>query len=184
MNQKKQYLEFCEKNFGKKVDDIRVWRSSDPDLPDVSVLIWQDCPEPGIMTAVSYGLSLMKHTEWTKGRPELMIRLETEDITWALSMAYFIDSFRKEKIFKYLTILTMDEKISDESEMRGFLVFGPPLIDGEDMDFPTDDIPIKFAGFYPIYLEEAKAIQKYGLEAFWRRDDYDIYSVNRPVFKG
>jgi len=180
MTPQQQYLEFCERNFGRPVDDIRVWKSSNPQLPDVAALIWRDHPEIGTLTAVSYGLSLMEKDEWVKGKPELMIRLDTDSLNWPLAMAYFIDAFREEKSFRYLTILTMDEKISDESGMQGFFTFGPPVIEGESSTFVREnELPINLIGFYPIYLGERELLPQVGLDAFWNHPDYDMFSVTR-----
>jgi len=169
-----EFLKFCERNFHARVGQIRVLPSSKKGLPDISTFIWHGCPEPGMMTAVSYGLSLAQKKEWIKGRPELMLRLETRDEAWALALAAFIDMFREEKTFQYQTILTTDEPLVPGSDMRGFFTFAPPLADPEVMTFPsTHGLPINLTGFYPIYIEERELLPKMGLEAFWHHESYD-----------
>ena len=176
-----RFLEFCEANFGGKPSTIHVLPSSKPGLPDISTFIWHDNPEPGIMTVVSYGLSLMRKKEWIKGRPELMLRVESKDEKWGFAVAAFIDMFREEKSFVYQTILTIDEPLTTESEMKGFFTFAPALSEPEKMTFSdTDGLPIHLSGFYPIYIEERDLLPRIGLEAFWKHERYDPMSVSRP----
>jgi hypothetical protein len=176
-----EFLKFCERNFGARVGPIHVLPSSRTGLPDISTFIWHGCPEPGIMTVVSYGLSLMQKKEWIKGRPELMLRLETNDERWGLAVAAFIDMFREEKTFQYQTILTTDQPLVPGSEMRGFFTFAPPLAEPEEMTFSSaHGLPIHLTGFYPIYIEERELLPKTGLEAFWHHERYDPCSTTRP----
>lgn len=176
-----EFLKFCERNFGAKVGPIQVLPSSRKGLPDISTFVWHGCPEPGMMTVVSYGLSLMQKKEWSKGRPELMLRLETNDEMWGLAAAVFIDMFREEKTFQYQTILTTDQPVVPGSDMRGFFTFAPPLAEPEEMKFSSaHGLPIHLTGFYPIYIEERELLPKIGLEAFWHHERYDPYSTTRP----
>jgi hypothetical protein len=176
-----EFLEFCERNFSAKVGSIHVLPSSKGGLPDISTFTWHNCPEPGLMTVVSYGLSLMRKKEWIKGRPELMLRLETKDEAWGFAVAAFIELFREEKTFQYQTILTTDEPVVSGTQMRGFFTFAPPLAGSEEMTFSsTESLPIHLTGFYPIYLEERDLLPRIGLEAFWHHDSYDPISITRP----
>ena len=176
-----EFLKFCERNFGASVGPIHVLPSSRKGLPDISTFIGHGCPEPEIMTFVSYGLSLMQKKEWIKGRPELMLRLETKDEAWGFAVAAFIDMFREEKSFQYQTILTTDEPVVPGTQMRGFFTFAPPLAKPEVMTFSSaEGLPIHLTGFYPIYLEERDLLPRMGLEAFWRHESYDPISTSRP----
>ena len=176
-----EFLKFCERNFGIQPSSIHVLPSSKKGLPDISTFIWHDNPEPGMMTVVSYGLSLMHKKEWIKGRPELMLRLETNDKAWGFAVAAFIDMFREEKTFQYRTILTTDDPIAPGTQMRGFFTFAPPLAKPEVMTFSSaDGLPIHLTGFYPIYFEERELLPKIGLEAFWHHPNYDPCSTSRP----
>jgi hypothetical protein len=176
-----EFLKFCEQNFGAPVGPIHVLPSCRKELPDISIFIWHGCPEPGIMTVVSYGLSLMQKKQWIKGRPELMLRLETKDETWGFAVAAFIHMFREEKTFQYQTILTTDDPVVPGTEMRGFFTFAPPLAQPEQMTFSSAHrLPILLTGFYPIYLGERELLPKIGLEAFWHHESYDPMSTSRP----
>jgi hypothetical protein len=176
-----EFLKFCERNFGAKVGSIHVLPSSNRALPDISMFIWHDCPEPGVMTVISYGLSLMRKPEWVRGRPELMLRLETKDEAWGFAVAAFIDMFREEKTFTYQTILTTDNPVVPGTEMRGFFTFGPPVAKPEEMTFASaEGLPINLTGFYPIYLEERELLPRIGLEAFWHHEQFDFLNATRP----
>src|SRR5215475_1871082 len=160
-----EFLKFCERNFGASVGPIHVLPSPRKELPDISIFFWHDCFEPGIMTVVSYGLSLMRKREWIKGRPELMLRLETKDETWGFAIAAFIHMFREVKTFQYQTILTTDDPVVPGTEMRGFFTFTPALAKPEVMTFSSaHGLPIHLTGFYPIYLEERDLLPRMGLE--------------------
>lgn len=181
MRESEAYIQFCENNFRRPVDVFKMWESSIPELPPIGVMIWRGHPEPGCLTAVTYGLSRMRKKEWIKAAPEMMIRLDTDNIQWALGMAYLVEAFREEKSFGWQTVLTMEEPIADESEMRGFFTFAPPLIEGEVAEYQRgNDIPIILSGFYPIYLGERDILPLMGLKAFWHHELYDPFSVTRP----
>lgn len=176
-----EFLRFCERNFDGHVGSIHVLPSQNKSLPDISTFIWHDNPEPKMMTVVTYGLSLMHKQEWTKGRPELMLRLETRDESWAFAMASFVHMFREEKTFAYQTILTTDPPLVPGTLMRGFFTFAPPLADPETMTFASSHgLPIRLTGFYPIYIEEKELLPKIGLEAFWQHKAFDPFSTSRP----
>ncbi len=42
-------------------------------VPPVACMVYDDMPEPGMLTGVTYGLSEVEHPDWKLGRPELTI---------------------------------------------------------------------------------------------------------------
>ncbi len=184
MDERKLFLDFCASNFGRAADALRAWDPAVEGDDPITVLIWNDTPEVGLLTAVTYGLSKVGHDEWYMGRPELMVRVDSEDPAWPLAIAYFADAFRGELPFEYGTVLCLDEPIAEDSSMCGFLLFAPPLVEGEEMTCETgDELPIQLTGCYPVYEGEA-AVIKEDFEGFWNREDYDIFSVTRPDVSG
>lgn len=154
-------------------------------IPGVTSIIYKDIPEKGMVTGITYGLSLENHPDWKFGRPELIITVDSKDISWAQVAGYFANSLRGDCPFSYSNTINFREKISDESEMDAFLVFAPSILDKKDylnIDIGLD-YKINIAGLYPIYASEMEYIEKNGLEKFWKHPDFDMYNVNRKRIK-
>ena len=144
------------------------------------MFFWPDFPEPKVITAITYGLSLGKHKDWKFGRPELMVTVESDSKDWGLAAGYFAREFRGELPFSYQTLLTLDTPISDGSDMTGFLVFGNPVFHDGEAHLELGQLPINVSGLYPIYPGEAELLPKIGLERFWREGDWDPIDIHRP----
>ena len=177
------FLEYLEELFGGEPQDIHVADAKDGG-PSVSVLIWYDIPEEGYMTAVTYGLSESNHPDWKYGKPELMLSLHTKDKDWGISMAVFANSFAGEKSFTYCSVFTTDIPISKESDMCGFFVFAPSILEREQAQVHMPDYTVNISGMYPIYMEEVAVLEEIGLEKFWHHDNFDMYNVNRKRICG
>jgi len=147
----------------------------------VTSIVNKDIPEKGMITGITYGLSLGNHPDWKFGRPELIITVDSKDASWAQVAGYLANSLRGNCPFSYSNTINFKEKISDESEMDVFLVFAPSILNKKDfmnIDFGLD-YKINIAGLYPIYASEMEYIEKNGLEKFWKHTDFDMYNVNR-----
>lgn len=159
--------------------------SLNPSLKGVTSIVYQDIPESGMITGVTYGLSLDKHPDWKFGRPELLISVKSEDIAWGQVAGFLANKFRGDCPFCYGNKINFREKISDYSEMDAFFVFVPPIL--EKPDFLNIDIGLEYkiniAGLYPIYASEMEIINKLGLEKFWHHPNFDLYNVNRMRIK-
>lgn len=150
-------------------------------IAGVTSIIYKDIPEKGMITGITYGLSLGKHPDWKFGRPELIISVDSKDTSWAQVAGYLANRLRGNCPLSYSNTINFREKISDESEMDAFLVFAPSILDKKD--FTNIDIgldyKINIAGLYPIYASEIEFIEKNGLEKFWKHPDFDMYNMNR-----
>ncbi len=151
----------------------------------VTSIVYKDIPEKGMITGITYGLSLGNHPDWKFGRPELIITVDSKDASWAQVAGYLANSLRGNCPFSYSNTINFREKISDESEMDAFLVFAPSILDKKD--FANIDIGLNYkiniAGLYPIYASEMEYIDKNGLEKFWKHPNFDMYNVNRKRIK-
>ena len=154
-------------------------------IAGVTSIVYKDIPEKGMITGITYGLSLGNHSDWKLGRPELIITVDSKDTSWAQVAGYLANSLRGNCPFSYSNTINFREKISDESEMDGFLVFAPSILDKKD--FANIDIGLNYkiniAGLYPIYASEMEYIDKNGLEKFWKHPNFDMYNVNRKRIK-
>lgn len=150
-------------------------------IAGVTTIVYKDIPEKGYITALTYGLSLVKHPEWKFGRPELCISVESPDLDWGKVVGHIANKLRGDCPFSYGQTINFGEKISGDSEMNAFFIFAPSTLDKDDylnIDIGTD-YKISIAGLYPIYSEELETINEIGLEAFWHHPNFDNYSVTR-----
>ena len=147
----------------------------------VKSIVYRDIPEKGFITALTYGLSLIKHPDWKFGRPELCISVDSSNVDWGQVIGYIANKLRGDCPFTYGQTINFGEQISEDSEMNAFFIFVPSTLEKEDylnIDIGTD-YKINIAGVYPMYSEEIEVISKVGLEEFWNNPKFDIYSVNR-----
>ena len=178
MTDAEAFVEKLTDLFGREAV-IRQIDSTTPWLPPVSCYIYRDMPQAGVMTAVTYGLSLADHPDWRFGKPELILTVKSADESWALAMAFLAERFRGEKSFTYGSLFTLDEPISSESPIRGFLVFAPAILDHEALKLRLPTKTVNLSGMYPIHAGEIELMQKIGLEEFWRRSEIDMHEVTR-----
>jgi len=147
-----------------------------------TVFVYRDIPEQGYLTAVTYGLSLYSNEEWTNGRPELIISVESTDTNWAKVLGFLVSSYEQQIDFSYGEIINFGDKISLDSEMDSFFIFAPSILERKYfMDIDVLEYKIHLTGIYPIYSSEIETIDTIGLEAFMKDKKYDLYSVKRPA---
>jgi len=153
--------------------------STHPGQPPITSIVYRHLPEPGFLTAMTYGLSLSEHPDWRLGKPELTISVRSADVAWALVIASFAEELRGECPFTYGGTLNHGQRISPESDMTAFVVFAPGTLEPEDAEIDMGDYKIYLNGCYPIYESERQFIHEHGLEAFWKLN-WDISDVRRP----
>jgi hypothetical protein len=157
--------------------------STNRTLKQVIVLTYNDLPEAGYLTGITYGLSLADHPDWQTGRPELTITVRSNDIGWAVAVGSLAAELRGQCPFSYGNTLNFRQRISPDSEMTAFVVFAPAVLERSDysnIDVGRD-LVINIAGCYPIHDVERRFVHENGLMAFWELD-WDLYDVKRtPV---
>ena len=178
LNNAEIYLNYLELMFGK-ADVIRRMEAKDCG-PAIHIFYYHDLPEKGMLTAITYGLSIGDHPDWVNGKCELMVSLNTKDESWGMAAAFFAGQYRGEKAFNYGSLFTLDEPISPESAMSGYFVFAPSFLERHQTTLVMPDFNIFFKGLYPIYQEEIEVYYNIGLEAFWHHANFDMYNIKRP----
>jgi hypothetical protein len=154
--------------------------STKPGIKGLTAIGYKDTPEPGLFLGVTYGLSLAEHKDWRYGKPELCVCVRSDSPTWLLAMATLAEQLRGECPFRYGDTLNFGEPISEESQLDGFVVFAPSVLDKDEAKVDVGDaLPIHIVGTYPTYFRERTFIQQNGLEAFWGLR-WDPYDVTRP----
>jgi hypothetical protein len=179
-NSAEQFLQHLERIF-KVEPEIFQEQSTIPDLPGVTVFIFRDRPDQGMITGITYGLSFVEHPLWKNGRPELMICVDSTDDSWPLAMSVMTENLRGNCPFTYGNTIDFKEKISESSDMDAFMVFAPSILaPNEYLNIEVGlDYKISIAGLYPIYAGEIDLLNNHGLEWFWKRDGFDVFSVTR-----
>ena len=147
----------------------------------VTNIVYKNIPEKGMTTALTYGLSTVKHKDWEYGRPELCISVESTNDAWAQIAGFLANQLRGKFPFCYGQTINFRGRISDDSDMDAFLIFAPSILDREDfLDVDIGlDYKINIAGLYPIYSSEFKKIDELGLEGFWKHPNFDLYNLKR-----
>ncbi|MBK8558216.1 MAG: suppressor of fused domain protein [Lewinellaceae bacterium] len=175
-----QYLDYLNAIFQQ---EPRLFREESmiEGLPGVTCIMYENIPEPGCITAFTYGLSLANHPDWKLGRPELCISVESDNLAWGRVVGFLANQLRGECPFSYGEIINFREKISTDSDMDAFFVFAPSLLDRED--YTNIEIgagyKINISGIYPMYAGEVEVYKQMGLEKFWHHPDFDPFSINR-----
>ena len=172
------FLSHIENVFGR-ADLIKKQDCPRGGLP-VSVFIYRDIPEKGMVTGVTYGLSCYPHPDWKLARPEMIISIETADVMWAWTAAYFSAMFRGEKRFRYGDVFTVEGPLASDTKMDGVLIFAQSILEPDVQVFDVNDYRIHFSQFYPIYRSELPAYEKLGLERFWKHEGFSMYDPKRP----
>lgn len=153
--------------------------------PRITSIVYRDLPEPGHLTAFTYGLSLVEHDAWRNGRPELSISIRSDDRTWGQAVGYLAASLAGACPFSYGDVIDFGEPITADTRLSAFVVFAPMGLDREHFlsvlgapeGSPAEDV-VNVAGMYPIHASEMAFIGSQGLEAFWRLD-WDPYDPQR-----
>ena len=154
--------------------------STKPGLHGVTVISYDGVPEPGMLTAITYGLSLAEHPEWRLGKPELAISVGSLDPAWGFELGHLAEELRGECPFSYGDTINVGEPVVPESSLDAFVVFAPAVLGREDylgIDV-GDELPVNIQGVYPIHQSEVAFIHEHGLGPFWDRD-WDPYDVTR-----
>ncbi len=151
--------------------------------PPVAVFVYHDIPEPGMITGVTYGLSLCDFPALKYSRPEMIVSVNSTNIDWPLAAATFVASFRGQKTFQYGDVFTTDVPVAADTSMNGFFVFAQSILNDDVVSIQLGKYKIHFSQFYPIYKEEVDIYKRIGLEAFWKHKDSDMYDIRRKQIR-
>src|SRR5262245_484828 len=100
-----------------------------PGAPGVVCIVYDDIPDPGSITGVTYGLSEVEHSDWRYGRPELIISVDSKELAWPLAVAEIANGLRGKCPFCYGDVINFHEEISPDSKMSAFFVFVPSILE-------------------------------------------------------
>lgn len=177
-----KYLIHLDGLSGGSEPEFRQVESTWPGHAGVTAIRYRDMPEPGLFLGLTYGLSLAHQNEWRHGRPELSICVRSDDPVWAYAIAYLAEQLRHDCPFGYGDTINFGEPIASGSDLDGFVVFAPIVLDQNDSRVDVgDELPVHIVGMYPTFASERDYIRDNGVRAFWKLN-WDAYDVSRaPV---
>ncbi|MFI5751363.1 hypothetical protein ACIBBE_36885 [Streptomyces sp. NPDC051644] len=53
-------------------------------------IVYEDLPD-GLLTALTYGLSLAEHPDWQHGSPELCLSVNSTNVIWAHAVGFLAE---------------------------------------------------------------------------------------------
>jgi hypothetical protein len=150
-------------------------------VPGIKLLVLKELPLAGVITTLTYGVSLVKIPGLAERRVELCISVRSSCIDWAISLGYLSNKLRGHFDFSYGKIIDFGEPLSRDSPMDGLFVYTPSHLTTQQflqinvgLDYNVDVV-----GLYPMYSAEMDIIRECGVERFVRQPGFDKYDINR-----
>ena len=111
-----------------KVDSTR------PEVDPVYVVTFDDVPEPGMTTGITYGVSLVDHPLWQGARPELCLTVQSTDDAWMWALGQIAEKLRGDCPFVFGSTVDIGAPITGDTEMTSLVVFAPAVLDRDDYE--------------------------------------------------
>jgi Suppressor of fused protein (SUFU) len=183
MSRAQRFLDHLDAVSGGREPRFIPIESTKPGVANVTVVVYDHVPEPGMTTGITYGLSIVDHPRWTRSRPELSLTVATMDDAWMYVLGEIAERLRGDCPFVYGSTVDVGGSVDPETGLSSFVVFAPSVLnraDYERVELGLNDL-VSIVGIYPIHESERRFIIDHGLEEFWRLD-WDMYDVSRgPV---
>lgn len=156
--------------------------STKPGVADVTVIVYDHVPEPGMTTGITYGLSIVDHPLWRITRPELCLTVATRDDVWMHAIGELAERLRGDCAFVYGSTVDVGTPITADTDMSAFVVFAPSVLDRADYESVEvgENDRISIVGLYPVHESERRFILGHGLEEFWNLG-WDMHDVTRAA---
>jgi hypothetical protein len=160
--------------------DIHEVVPREPGDGEVFALVFVDVPEPGLVTGVTYGLSLWQRLNAQPVR-ELCITMRWADPAWPKVPARTVAVLRGMCPFDPGMVIGYKEPYVPPSRMSSLVLAStlpvPALANGIDVAPPDADTVdlVEIVAAYPLYPSEREAVQAVGLEVVFDSgwDPYD-----------
>jgi hypothetical protein len=152
-------------------------RSTHPGMPGVTVIVYDDLPEPGMVTGVTYGGQPGQPSRVASRQTVLCISVRCSGLSWPLAVGHIAETQRRTNPFRYGDTISFGETIAPTSPMTAFAIFAPAVLGRRDyagIDV-GDPLPVNIAGLYSIHETERRDLHAHGPKAFW-----DLYDTDRP----
>lgn len=93
-------------------------KSEKDGIAGVTTMVYKDISEKGMITGITYGLSLGNHQDWKFGRPELIISVDSEDISFAKVAGFLANKLRGNCPFSYSNTINFSAFLPATNHMR------------------------------------------------------------------
>lgn len=160
----------------------------DPSDGRVLSLGYRDVPGPGLLTGVTYGLSLSSPGGGVARRHEMVITLRSRDLSWVSVPARAVAALRGISPLDPGRAIGYAQRFVEESAMSSLLLGGPASNLGL---VPFSMVPaelggkgedaLDFVGVYPIYSSEREFAKKNGFKAFWELEWDRFDPLREPI---
>lgn len=151
-----------------------------PEVGDkVLAIAFPGVPE-GVTTSFTYGLSDADYPEWTRGKPELVVSTNGDDLSWGIALSMLVERLRGSGPFSYGDVIDTGTPIVEGSKLTAFFINRPLVVSSQDalnIDL-GDRLPVHIAGAIPLHPSEAEAVRKGGA-AVLNGIDFDPFDVTR-----
>jgi hypothetical protein len=165
--------------------DIHEVVPREPGDSEVFSLVFVDVPAPGLVTGVTYGLSLCQRLNARPVR-ELCTTMRSTDLAWPKVPAHTVAVLRGICPFDPGMVIGYKEPYVPPSGLSSLVLAStlpvPALADGIDVappDADTDDL-VQIVAAYPVYPSEREAVHAVGLGAVFD-SDWDPYDPARAA---
>jgi len=120
--------------------------------PPIAIIGFDNYPRPGEYTYFTYGLHLGSKKEWTHGRPEYFLTIDSDDRMFAVFFSYIVSVFAFEKSMTWGTLLGIGEEDAIQGYPYRRLALGMPrYLNWKNYRFEEHgNLPINFGMAYLI----------------------------------
>ncbi|MFD7481046.1 hypothetical protein ACFV8Z_55790 [Streptomyces sp. NPDC059837] len=84
-------------------------------------IVYDDLPD-GLLTTLTYGLSLAEHPDWQHGSPELCLSVNSTNVIWAHAVGFLAEQLRGTCPFSYGSTINFGERdrarVGDDGVLR------------------------------------------------------------------
>lgn len=148
----------------------------------VLALVYLDTPEPGLISGLTYGLSLWQWEDPGPPARELCITMRSSDLEWAKVPAVTVAALRGMCPFDPGMVIGYMKPYVVGSRLSSLFLAAPPPRLGlpERIGLGTDpEDSVEIVGAYPIHASERKSGHARGAEAL-RDSRWDPFDPARP----
>ncbi|WP_035850558.1 suppressor of fused domain protein [Kitasatospora azatica] len=143
----------------------------------VLAVSFADTPEPGCLTAFSYGLSLADRSDPDSAGRELVLTGRTDDPGWATVPATVVAALRGRCPFDHGQAIGSARRLVPSTDLNSLVVAEPVIGGGSEsirLDLSDPDTaqadPVEILGVYPVFDYEREYVTEHGFEALWSFD--------------
>jgi hypothetical protein len=145
----------------------------------VRVYTYDDLPGAGLYVSFTYGLSLGRQATWKDDKPELVLCLNSDDPSWAESVAALTLALRQECPFDVGVLISMDSPVVEDSPMTGWAVTAASTVPETHEYVAIPDGRIVLRQLIPVFATEIAQLRIAGLDWIVAAAGWDPYDVQR-----